>query len=84
MWECPNCGELNDDYCEECEYCGCSPDVNVQDADLYCPISNRTAKTADSTRTLTLTNGKNEVEVGAVGMSKFGIGISASSDPTFF
>ncbi len=28
MWECPNCGAENDDFCEECEYCGMSPDVN--------------------------------------------------------
>jgi hypothetical protein len=31
-----------------------------------------------------LTNGKNKAEVGAVGMSKQGIGISDLSDPTFF
>ena len=37
-------------------------------------------KTAVSIRTLTLTNGKNEAEVGAVGMSKPGIGISDLSD----
>ncbi len=28
MWECPNCGEINDDDVEDCEFCGCSPDVN--------------------------------------------------------
>lgn len=28
MWECPNCGEINDDDAEYCEYCGCSDDVN--------------------------------------------------------
>ncbi len=28
MWECPNCGELNDDDVDECECCGMSPDVN--------------------------------------------------------
>ena len=28
MWECENCGELNDDFDEECQFCGCSPDVN--------------------------------------------------------
>jgi hypothetical protein len=28
MWECENCGEMNDDDAWECEYCGCSPDVN--------------------------------------------------------
>lgn len=28
MWECVYCGELNDDDSLECEYCGCSPDVN--------------------------------------------------------
>ena len=28
MWECEYCGELNDDDCFVCEYCGCSPDVN--------------------------------------------------------
>ena len=28
MWECQNCGEMNEDDYDECEYCGCSPDVN--------------------------------------------------------
>ncbi len=28
MWECPNCGELNDDDAYDCEFCGGSPDVN--------------------------------------------------------
>lgn len=27
MWECEYCGEMNDDV-DECEWCGCSPDVN--------------------------------------------------------
>ena len=29
MWECDNCGEMNDDDTDVCEYCGAVRGVNM-------------------------------------------------------